>query len=213
MASECQRDVWDFAVELSELTEMGIPRHVLRKLVCQKLIEHRREVTTGTEFTRTFVPENDIVLSQSSCFLLTAAGFEKADQLAIEAEKLKDQNQLNHPTTNMSITEPAAPIWDADAREFRLGEIVVKRFKWPARNQEQVLRAFQQNNWPHKILNPLPNNVVVCRKAQLHDTIKCLNRNQVNTAIKFRGDGTGNGVFWEIVSDYDQKPNGAVENQ
>jgi hypothetical protein len=33
----------------------------------------------------------------------------------------------------------------------------------------------------------------------LHDTIKCPNRGQVNHLLRFRGDGTGEGVLWETI--------------
>ena len=36
-------------------------------------------------------------------------------------------------------------------------------------------------------------------KRRLSDTTKCLNRKQTNELIRFRGDGTGEGVTWELV--------------
>ena len=36
-------------------------------------------------------------------------------------------------------------------------------------------------------------------KRRLNDTIKCLNRGQVYRLLHFRGDGTGEGVLWEVV--------------
>lgn len=94
---------------------------------------------------------------------------------------------------------PAQPVWDRERRELRLGKTLVKRFKWPAENQERVLNAFQDNGWPKHIQDPLEQHPDICPKRRLHDTLKCLNRKQINAAIKFRGDGTGLGVLLEIV--------------
>ena len=93
------------------------------------------------------------------------------------------------------------PHWDDQTREFRFGPAVVKRFKWPAKNQVQILKAFEANNWPRKIENPLPMDEKVCPKTQLHDTIKCLNRHQENPMVRFHGDGTGWGVCWSVVEE------------
>ena len=36
-------------------------------------------------------------------------------------------------------------------------------------------------------------------KQRLHDTIKCLNRRQLNCLIQFGGDGTSEGVIWRFT--------------
>ncbi|MFT5300651.1 MAG: hypothetical protein ACI87E_000449 [Mariniblastus sp.] len=90
------------------------------------------------------------------------------------------------------------PIWDKQKRELRYGDKLVKQFKWPALNQECVLNAFQEMGWPKEIDDPLSRDPKICPKRRLHDTLKCLNRKQANGIIKFRGDGTGEGVRLEI---------------
>jgi hypothetical protein len=91
------------------------------------------------------------------------------------------------------------PFWDSNRRELRLGSQVVKRFKWPAMNQELIVLAFEEEGWPRRIDDPLPLDPNIDPKRRLHDTIKCLNRHQLIPLIKFRGDGTGQGVLVEIV--------------
>lgn len=93
------------------------------------------------------------------------------------------------------------PVWDRTKRELRVGNRVVKQFKWPAENQERVLDAFQDNGWPVRIDDPLLPHPEICPKRRLHDTLKCLNRKQANELIKFRGDGTGLGVLLELNLD------------
>jgi hypothetical protein len=82
-----------------------------------------------------------------------------------------------------------------------LGNKLIKRFKWPAENQERVLDEFEDNGWPSHISDPLEFHDRICPKRRLHDTIKCLNRKQINGLIKFCGDGTGMGVLLQIVTE------------
>jgi hypothetical protein len=81
-----------------------------------------------------------------------------------------------------------------------LGERIVKEFKLPALNQETVLTAFQEEGWPPCIDDPLPPAAGIDPKRRLHDTIKNLNRNQKHYLVRFMGNGTGQGVRWELVA-------------
>ncbi len=76
---------------------------------------------------------------------------------------------------------------------------IVKRFKWRAVNQEMILSAFQEEGWPVRIDDPLAPSPEVAMKRRLSDTIKCLNRKQQSKLLHFRGDGTGQGILWEVV--------------
>jgi hypothetical protein len=63
-----------------------------------------------------------------------------------------------------------------------------------------VLTAFQEEGWPEWIADPLPPEPGQDAKRRLNDTIKRLNDNQQVQLIRFRGDGTGQGVLWEAVA-------------
>ena len=91
------------------------------------------------------------------------------------------------------------PTWDSERRELRIRETIIKLFKWTAANQETILAAFEEEDWPHRIDDPLPPHPDQDSKRRLSDTIKCLNRKQINQQIHFRGDGTGKGITWELV--------------
>ena len=93
------------------------------------------------------------------------------------------------------------PSWNEDRRELRLGEMLVKRFKWPAKNQILVLRAFEAMDWVRLIDNPFPVDDKVCPKVRLHDAIKYLNRHHEQAVLRFHGDGTGWGVCWNVVDE------------
>ncbi len=74
--------------------------------------------------------------------------------------------------------------------------------------------AFEEENWPRRIDDPLFPEVEICPKRRLHDTIKCLNRRQENKIVRFRGDGTGTGVLWELWENdpIDDNTNGDIVN-
>jgi hypothetical protein len=99
------------------------------------------------------------------------------------------------------LAERPLPHWDAQGRELRIGGRLVKRFKWPAANQETVLAAFEEEGWRRRIDDPLPPVADILPSARLSDAIKRLNGHQKNALIRFRGDGTGEGVTWELVEE------------
>jgi hypothetical protein len=92
------------------------------------------------------------------------------------------------------------PCWDAEARWLRLGGRLLKVFRQPARNQTALLDVFQEEGWPAHIDDPLTlagGEDEGDAKRRLHETIKNLNRGLPPGTIRFRGDGTGQGVTWE----------------
>jgi hypothetical protein len=89
------------------------------------------------------------------------------------------------------------PIWDPDLRELRVGELVIKRFRQPARNQVTVLASFQELRWPRRIDDPLTGNPEVEPKRRLRDTVFALNRHHLTpNVLVFEADGTGAGIHW-----------------
>ena len=200
------------------MVDAGISTHVLRMLVCKNWIAHKREVTDASRVRRNFENETDLVFSDRTCFVITKQGYQFVTNLTPHQQT----QLLTSPTRLTSIhhTEPNSEdqnngaslndkhfnqkqnlIWDRNKRELRVGDQVVKQFKWPAENQERVLNAFQDKGWPRRIEDPLLPHPGICPKRRLHDTLKCLNRKQLHELIKFRGDGTGLGVLLELNLD------------
>jgi hypothetical protein len=91
------------------------------------------------------------------------------------------------------------PKWDEQRRQLRVGRVLVKEFKLPSPNQETVLMAFEEEGWPPRIDDPLPPVAQLDPRRRLHDTIKALNRKQKRDLIRFRGDGSGEGIRWEPI--------------
>jgi hypothetical protein len=93
------------------------------------------------------------------------------------------------------------PTWNPDLRQLRVGELVVKRFRQPARNQVSVLASFQELRWPRRIDDPLTGNSEVEPKRRLRDTVFALNRNHAAAnVLVFEADGTGTGIIWKWSS-------------
>ena len=91
------------------------------------------------------------------------------------------------------------PFWDSPCRVLSFKGRTVKQLKCRAVNQGKILSAFQEENWPRRILDPLSPQPCQDIKRRLNDTIKCLNRGHQHRLLHFRGDGTGEGIIWEYV--------------
>ena len=225
-ARDLQCPIWDFSVEIERLLALGMTTSDLRWLVKRGLLAHAREATGPHDADRRFdFQMQNLAFSKSTCFALTASGLAmlgRDGDIALELGAGSSQAAaIEMPLRTLSakqcefVAGPPAnarilPNWDRDTRTFLVGERVVKQFRVPSPNQEAVLDAFQEEGWPRCVDDPLPPVPDQQPKRRLRDTIKCLNLNQASRAIRFRGDGTGQRVFWELLIDVDAHP--AVNN-
>jgi hypothetical protein len=200
-AASLQRDVWDFALELSSAQAMQISSSDLRWAVVMGLVEHRLESTSAACTERRFRPVGTPRFTDDSCFVLTPAGAAFFQRLAGDPAAAP----LHHPAhalhePHRPLNKPVAliPVWDAEQRILRVGDEIVKEFKVPADNQELILCTFAELGWPTHIDDPLPPVHGIHPKRRLHDAINCLNRNQRCPRIKFRGDGSGQRIAWTL---------------
>ena len=176
-ANQLGKNKWEFAVELECLRHADISNSDLRWLFFQELVEHRCEVTKAGDRHRVFAPETSLKIDDTTCVVLTTEGEAVAQRLG--------ESRIEVPS------------WDDSRSELRWGEIVVKSYRLPSRNQQTVLRAFEEDGWPPRIDDPLPQVPEIDPKRRLGDTIKSLNRKQKRPLLKFMGDGSGSGVMWE----------------
>jgi hypothetical protein len=199
LAQELQRDVWDFALEIHNLRSAGLTSNNLRWLLCNGYAEQAIETTRPQAAQRTFRPARNLMLCETSCFVLKPAGASLARVEGFTPRKRGTPEQAS-PPSEPRAAQPKIPRWDAARRELRWGAKLVKRFREPALNQELILAAFEEEGWPPHLDDPLPSNGDSDPKERLHDTIKRLNRHQVHRLIHFRGDGSGTGIIWELRS-------------
>jgi hypothetical protein len=171
-----------------------------RWLVRKGYVVHAQEVTVLGDDGREFRPTGNLTFTRRSCFVLTDTGVANVRSLSAAPATVKLPNETTAVAGNHGQTAQRPIVhWDAEARKLRVNGEIVKRFKWPAANQESVLNAFQEEGWPERIDDPLPPHPEQDPKRRLSDTIKCLNRKQKSHLVHFRGDGTGEGIVWEFV--------------
>jgi hypothetical protein len=91
------------------------------------------------------------------------------------------------------------PRWDRPAMELWWRGVCIRRYRHDAANQRAVLDAFEEEDWPNRLDDPLPSAKQMSRKQRLHQTIQGLNKGQKPQQLWFRGDGTGQGVCWEPI--------------
>jgi hypothetical protein len=201
-AHETGSDPWDFAVEIQKLRNFGLSDNDLRFLLRLKLIAHANERLPNRAVGRQFTEIDDLSFTGRTCFVLTATGNLAAlGQFHVEPAGCQSQPSPSYPQRLAIGSARHVPTWDAQRRVLWFDDRVVKEFRWQAFNQEHILCAFQEEGWPARIDDPLAPLPSLVSKRRLIDTIKCLNRKQANKLIRFRGDGTGQGVIWEAVND------------
>jgi hypothetical protein len=200
-AGELDCDPWEFAVEIERLINLGLTTSDLRWLVKKGIIEHAREVTQPDDSLRKFQQCHNLAFAKKSCFLLT-------ETAALSLENTYSPQELSKPENTSSsdlIESDTPPHWDCEDRVLYVGNLVVKEYRVLSPNQEAVLSAFEEEGWPHYIDDPLSPVPDQNPKQRLRDTIRCLNANQRNQLVRFRGDGTGERVRWEFISSSSKK--------
>ena len=197
-AQASDRDLWDFAVEIDRLRDAGASDSDLRYLVCEGLAEHATEVTRPVWRKRVFRKLHNLAITTKTCFVLTTRGESFAQQARVSEAALSQSNDERDNGEHRDSDRTAVPRWDWVRRQLRVGDLIVKQFRMPAPNQETILAAFEEEGWPIRIDDPLPPLPDLDPKRRLHDAINKLNRNQKQRVLKFRGDGTGRGIYWEL---------------
>lgn len=192
---------WEFAVEVEVLQQRGLTHNDLRYLVRSRCLEHATETTVAGQGDRSFLPNGGMVFEEQSCFVLTALGVGAACKALDEINLLASMQSppAADSRATLQLAPSLRPSWDAARRVLLWEGQIVKGFRRRAVNQELVLGAFQEESWPPRIDDPLAPQPCQDMKRRLNDTIKCLNRGQVHHFLHFRGDGTGEGVIWEVV--------------
>jgi len=202
-ALDVERSVWDFAIRIGTLRKAGCTDSELRWLVCRSYVDHAPEFVMPDEESRMFRhQEGDTArlrFSRKTCFVLTKAGLEFAEMHQCDKRRA-DSNGQSNGAGDVPANGQCKPQWDRDRQELRLGDSVIKQFKVPATNQERILATFEEEGWPIRIDDPLPPSPDQDSKRRLHDTINSLNRNQKRRLLHFVGDGSGQGIRWELVN-------------
>src|SRR5436853_170200 len=214
-AQDTGANVWDFALRTSRLYEAGMTSSDLRWMVAKGFAEHGQETSGYDDPHRSFRRSNGYLFNNHTCLILTPSGAALAEHVfqetarspqaklfalaavASETAALANARQEAYQT-NTPATSARKPRWNATRRELSLAGLIVKRFRVPARNQETILSVFEEEGWAAHIHDPLPVTRDIDAPTRLHDAINRLNRCQINSLVRFHGDGKGTGVFWEL---------------
>jgi hypothetical protein len=198
-AEQSSGDPWDFAVEAEELRRLKLSNNDLRYLVHSKYLESSDETHSVARGISHHPKTARLRFSKDTCFVLTPEGID-----AFLGRSRKPFGKLHRkfsvvrmPHASRSGRRNFVPCWDIEHRVLTFNGTIVKQFRRHAVNQELVLAAFQEEDWPLRILDPLAPLPSQDSKRRLSDTIKWLNRGQTSELVHFRGDGTGEGVTWE----------------
>jgi hypothetical protein len=201
-ARECNEGDWQMSVEIASLRAAGLTNSELRWLISRGLVNHQVEVTRASDRTRRFRKINSLVLPDGSCFVLTPAGRELIYRLGSAPNEVAPGEIAERAAERRSDDRraaPPSPHWDAMLHELTIGSTLVKRFRCPAKAQERILLAFQEDGWPPAIDDPLPTQFDQDPKRRLHYTIRNLNRGQRPLRIRFFINGNGETIRWEVV--------------
>ena len=199
-AVEADCSPWDFAVELETLTHAGLTTSDLRWLVTRGYLEHAYELTGDGDAHRRFQPCRHLAFGKRTCFVLTDRGSRLTTPRALGVARLCADAVPATDDAPPSPLESAEnlPSWDNQRRILRVGEQIVKKYRVPSLCQQAILEAFEEEGWPSAVDDPLPPQLDQEPKRRLRDTIKSLNTNQTNSLVRFRSDGSGCRVLWEL---------------
>lgn len=205
-AARAGADVWEFAVEIDEFRRAQVSNSELRWLLSQGYVAHAQE-TASKDGRRRFRRTPSAAMTDTSCFIIAAAGVALLESLDVAAPSKKSKAQRSSTRSRdakRSVMRRSAveanPAWDAQRRELSIGGRLVKRLRQQSSNQQAILDAFAAAGWPRRIADPLPLVPAQCPKRRLHDAVKCLNRHHRHEAIRFSGNGSGAGVLWERIN-------------
>jgi hypothetical protein len=192
-AQDAQANPWDFGLEIGQLYSAGLTITDLRWMVVKGFVEHADETSVHGDDHRSFRAVCGLTFLSTTCVLLTKEGAAlAASEKAAPPCEVPGANGKLHPQASLK------PRWDAARRELSLGEQTVKQFHVPARNQELILSAFQKDNWPSSIDDPLTRKFDIDPKIRLNDVVYRLNHKQLACLMRFHVNGHGTGVYWSL---------------
>jgi hypothetical protein len=205
-AADSSGDPWQFAISIDELRSIGLHDIDLCWLLNKGYAEHGVETTIPGDQRRSFRTLPARIVCSRTFYTLAKEGFTALSRLGLspnhaqgEPEPPREEHANGHEAAATGSVEPR-PIWDGEQRELRFAGQLIKRFRVPAANQERILAAFEEEGWPAGIDDPLSPEGEQDPIRRLQATIKSLNRNQLHPLVRFRGNGNGDRICWDVVA-------------
>jgi hypothetical protein len=205
LARQLGTDRWQFAVSLESLRHAGLDDTYLRWLLHEGYLEHRREQSKPEGPRRNFRgTPNQSFFTAASCFILTERGGDFA--------RVPAPDRADADAPGPQAAARVVPYWDG-ARRLYLGSTLVKHFRQDAPAQTTILSAFQEEGWPARVANPLADQGDRGSAERAHDAVNRLNRGQKVRRLRFRIEGGGEQVCWELLATKARGTRGAPRGQ
>jgi hypothetical protein len=183
-------------VDYLHLLALGVETDVLRWMLYQAHVDHFvLRLPDGEKADP--VPRPSAVVDKGSAFALTPLGKAFAE-LLVGMVFVPQDNQEVEAAWAMLRVGKLVPRYDKENRLLLWGRHLLKSYLQPSANQELILLTAEKLGWVAWFDDPLPDRGQLHAKVRLHDTIKNLNRHQSPHLVRFKGDGTGTRVGWEL---------------
>ena len=196
LAVSGDHDPWSLAVEQPYLLAGGSSITVLRWLLLEKLIEHKIEITRPGTNQRQFQLPRSLRFGSHSCFVVSDKGLAVVLQSGCAPQTVLTENGVREKRTGKNAGK-TKPHWNRHTRQLTVHSVLVKHFRVPAANQEQLLLAFQRQNWRRCILDPLPSSFDP--RKRLLDVVRRLNERQRVPLLRFHTSDSSGAVWWELL--------------
>jgi hypothetical protein len=182
-------------VECCRLVQMGVDGDALLWMLYQAHVEHFEADLSGGGMV--WRPRPTTVVTDHSGFALTALGEAFGELLVCQMLTPAGDREFESARGLLRVGT-LTPGYDQPNRLLVWGRHALKQFRQPSANQELILTAAEELEWECWFDDPLPGGRSGNPKERLHDAIKNLNRCQFPPLVRFKGDGTGRRVGWEL---------------
>jgi hypothetical protein len=186
----------DAPVECRRLLRIGIGADVLLWMLYQGHADHFGEDSQAGERTA-WRPRPSALVRNGSALALTPLG-QAFGELLVGKILLPEEDEELQWAWGLLRVGALTPRYDKENRLFTWGRHLLKSYRQPSANQELILVAAEELEWAGWFDDPLPRRGKGNPKGRLHDAIKNLNRHQSPYLVRFKGDGTGMRVGWEL---------------
>jgi hypothetical protein len=186
----------DSPVEYGQFRGFDVGNDVLVWMLFQAHLDHF-QAAAGAAGSPDWALKPSAVVGDGSAFSLTPLG-EAFGELLVGSLLIPEGDEEFAWAWGLLRVGNLTPRYDREDRLFSWGRHLLKCYRQPSETQETILLAAEELGWSRWFDDPLPHQRNGNAKVRLHDTIKRLNRHQSPHLVRFKGDGTGTRVGWEL---------------
>jgi len=200
LAERENRAIWDYALEIDDLLQVGLTHQHLRWLSAEGLTEFGVETGQSGRSPRRFrvLARPVISFPKRTCCVLTPCGLNFFRRLNGERNGLWPGLSGGPVTSRGSRTQSTmadVPYWDGTKKLYFRGTLL-HEFKQPAPHEKAILQAFQEPGWPPYVTNPLLMVDPLDRGEKAANAVKKLNEHQAPQLLTFSVIDRGQKIGW-----------------